>query len=257
MASFRVNLEDQDEGFVRRESTREPAIADEAYRPRRRRHGLLIFGVAFLTVLLVSLTVGYLYYQSLKQTPQYSLALLVDAAKRDDQPAIDQLIDINAVVDDFIPQITNKAVELYGKGLPPQVIARIAKIAAPLMPAVKERARAQLPKVIRARTERFGNVPFFVRVLGADRYLDFSVTGDTAIVKSKLQDHPLEVKMKRNGDRWQITGVHDEQLATDIARKIGQELIAIAANGNVANAAKKYGVGNLADLLRQAEEIVK
>jgi hypothetical protein len=257
MSSFRVNVEDRDEDFVTRESFREPAIAEIANPPRRGRRRLLIFCIGLLAVLLISFTVGYLYYQSLKRTPQYSLALLVDAAKRDDQPAIDQLIDINAVVDDFIPQITGKAVELYGKGLPLQVLARIAKIAAPLMPAVKERARAQLPKVIRTRTERFGNVPFFVMVLGADRYLDFSVNGDTAIVKSKLQDHPLEVKMRRNGDRWQITGVHDEQLATDIARKIGQELIAIAANGNVSNAAKKYGVGNLADLLRQAEEIVK
>ncbi len=62
--------------------------------------------------------------------------------------------------------------------------------------------------------------------------------------------------MKRNGETWQIVGVNDEQLATNIARTIGQEIIAIATNGG-RNTANQFGIGNLSDLLRQAEELVK
>jgi hypothetical protein len=217
---------------------------------------LAIAGIVLLSVSAVAAICGYLYYRSLKTTPQYSLALLIDAAKRSDDPEIDRLVDINAVVEDFMPQITGKAIELYGRGLPPQVLDRVTKLTVPLMPAVKERARAELPRVIRDRSERFGNVPFFAMVLGADRYLDIKITGDTAVVTSKLPDHPLEMKMRRNGDRWQITGVKEERVATEIAQKIGQEIIAIAMNGNK-KAASEYGIGNLSDLIRQAEELVQ
>lgn len=215
-----------------------------------------IAGLILLSV-LVAAAIGFLiYYQGLKSTPQYSLALLVDAAKRDDKPDIDSLIDIGAVVEDFVPQVTGKAIELYGRGVPPPVISRIERLATPILPAVKDRARAELPRVIRERTERFGYVPFFAMVMGADRYLDIVITGDTALVKSKVPEHPLEMKMRRNGARWQIVGVRDEPLATDIARKIGQEVIAIAMNGGK-DTADKFGIGNLSNLLRQAEEMVK
>lgn len=214
--------------------------------------------IAVLLVVIAGLGGGgfWLYYQSLKGTPQYSLALLIDAAKRDDKIAVEQLVDTNAVVDDFVPQVIDKAVELYGRGLPPQTIAQLKTVAAPLLPAVKERARAELPRVIRRRTERFGDVPFFGMVLGADRYLDIVVDGDTAVVKSKLHEHPLEVSMRRNGDKWSIVGVKEEQLATDIARTIGEQLIAIATRG-FRNATDRLGAGPLADILRQAEQLIR
>ena len=217
------------------------------------------FAIAGFVVLVLVLVAGvgaFFYYQSLKSTPQYSLALLVDAAKRDDRSEIATLVNIDAVVDDFVPQITNKAVELYGRGQPPEVLRKVAKLALPLLPAVKERARAELPRVIRERTKKFGSVPFFAMVIGADKYLDIAIDGDTAIVKSKLPEHQFEVKMKRSGDRWQIIGVKEEQLATAIARKVGQEIMAVAVGGGK-KAAEEFGIGNLTELLKEAEELVK
>ena len=93
--------------------------------------------------------------------------------------------------------------------------------------------------------------------MGADRYLDITVSGDVANVKSRLEDHPLELTMHKNGTKWQIVGVKDDQLATDIARKIGQEIISIASTGGPKDAANKFGVGNLAELLKQAEDLVR
>ena len=94
-------------------------------------------------------------------------------------------------------------------------------------------------------------------VIGAGRYLDIKVDGDLATVKSKIPEHPLELKMKRNGDVWQIVGVKDENLATDIAQRIGQEIITIAMNGGVENAPNTLRVDKLTDLLRRANELVK
>ena len=174
----------------------------------------VIVGTVVLTIVAVAGIGGLIYYQNLKSSPQYSLALLVDAAKRNDTAEIDARIDINAVVDDFMPQVIDKAVELYGRGMPPQVLQRVAVLAQPLMPAVKDRARAELPRVIRDRTAKYGDLPFFAMVMGANKYLGVSVTDDTAIVNSKLENRPLAMTMRRNGDRWQIVGLRDEKLAT-------------------------------------------
>lgn len=253
MSNFRVQLDNPPAA-----ATSSPKISLEPFsNAERRSKRLFLIGFASVAgIILTAIGGAFLYYQSLKDTPQYSLALLVDAAKRDDDRMIDQLVDTGAVVDDFMPQITAKAIELYGRGQPPQVIERAQRLAIPLMPAVKQRARAELPRVIRDRTARLGYVPFFAMVLGADRYLDISIAGDVADVRSKLPEHPMEFKMRRTGDRWQIVGVRDEQLAMSIASKIGQEIMAIAANGG-RNAADRLGIGNLSELIRQAEELVR
>ena len=224
--------------------------------PRFGKAVLVILGV-LAALLSISGVVGYLYFQGLKQTPQYSLAMLVDAAKRDDKRALEDFIDIDAIVEDFIPQITDKAIEMYGRGLSKPTLERVAKLATPILPAVKDRARDELPRVIRERTARFGYVPFFAMVLGAEQYLDIRIYGDIAIVTSKLPEHSLELRMKREGARWRIVGVNDDRLATEIARRLGQEIIEIASKGLNKKTAETLGVGNLADLLRQAEELVK
>ena len=51
-------------------------------------------------------------------------------------------------------------------------------------------------------------------------------------------------------------GLKDDQLATDIARRIGQEIIAAAKNGE-SDTINRFGIGNLSDLMRQAEELVR
>src|SRR5215218_267739 len=225
-------------------------------RSRSKKIVLTILGV-LVSLLIVGSIGGYFYWQSFKSTPQYSLASLVDAARHDDQAEIDQFVAIDTIVDEFMPQITGKAVELYGRGLPPQTIARVAKVATPLMPALKERARAQLPTLIRKKTQRFESVPFAAMVLGAGKYLDIRTSGDTATVRSKLPEHSFEVRMQRSGSRWKIVGIRDEALATEVAQKVGQEIIAVASSGGAAAAGDRLGIRNLNTILQQAEEIFR
>ena len=234
----------------------DPMFAASQRPLKRRRWPWYLAGGLALTVLLC-VAGGYLYWLSLESTPQYSLALVIDAAKRDDKASIETLINVDGIVDDFVPQVIDKAVELYGQGLQPKVIATLAPLAAPIIPAVKERARAELPRLIRERVQSFGNVPFAGMVLGAGRYLDIKISGDNAVVTSKLPQHPLEMKMRRNGDRWQVVGVRDDEMATNIARAIGQDVIAVAVNGGPEKSAAKLGDVSIADILRKAQQLVK
>ena len=216
----------------------------------------LIF-IAMIALLVMSCSAGFIYWRSMKQTPQYSLALLVDAARRDDKAAVGGLVEIDKVVDDFVPQIMSSAVEMYGRGLAPAVISNLTVVAQPIMPALKDRARNELPRVIRDRTEKFDYVPFAAIVMGADRYLDITIKGDIAEIKSKIEDKPLELKMKRVGDHWQVVGVRDKDLADNIAKTVGQQIIAVASGANVGDASKNLGVNNLADVLKRAEDLLR
>jgi len=210
-----------------------------------------------VALLVMSCSAGFIYWRSMKQTPQYSLALLVDAARRDDKATIGNLVEIDNVVDDFMPQIMSSAVTMYGRGLAPQVISNLTVVAQPIMPALKDRARDELPRVIRDRTEKFDYVPFAAIVMGADRYLDITIKGDMAEVKSKIEDKPLELKMKRVGDHWQVVGIRDKDLADKIAKTVGQQIIAIASGANIGDASKNLGVNNLQDVLKRAEDLLK
>jgi hypothetical protein len=259
MSRFTIDLENSPKAGANAKNYQAASIGEN--KPKKKRGKfvriLSIFAALLVSILLIGAIGSYFYWQSLKKTPQYSLALLIDAARNNDQKTIDSLVDTDAVVDDFMPQITDKAVELYGKGLPQATISKVAQVAAPVLPAIKERAKAELPRVIREKTDKFSSVPFFAIVLGADKYLEINETGDVATVKSKIAERPLELKMKKNGDKWQVIGLKDEQLATKIAQKVGQEIIAVATKGGIRKAGETLGIKNLQDLLNQAEDILK
>lgn len=197
---------------------------------------LKISGIVF-ALIGVTLIGGLIYWQSLKSSPQYSLALLVNAAQRDDHSAVATLVDSDAVVEGLLPQVVEKAVEIYGRGQSDAVIQRAMRVAQPLMPAAKEKARAELPGLIRRETSKFGDVSFPLMVLGANRYLDIRLEGDKALVKRKGSEQDLEVTMVRFGEGWKITAVRDDHMAAEIAKRIGQEIIAMTAGG------KKSGLG--------------
>lgn len=255
MSKIFVNLEEPEDRSV----NQAPKFGDYQ-KPVKRGKFSRIFryiGVFLLVFLVIGVVGGYFYWQSLKKTPQYSLALLIDAARRDDQKAVDELVDTDAVVEDFLPQITDKAVELYGRGLPPQTITRVAQVAAPIMPAVKQRARGEIPTLIREKTKKFESVPFWAIALGAERFVEITQNGENATVQSKIENRPLELELKRNGERWQVVGLKDEELARQIAEKIGEEIIAIAQQKNGNNPGRRLGVDNLQDLIKEAEGIFR
>jgi hypothetical protein len=216
---------------------------------------LKITAIAAASLIVLAGGAFLLYYQSLKKTPQYSLALLIDAARRNDKEQFARLIDTDAVVDDFVDQVMDRAVDLYGRGVPQIVIDKARSLTGPILPIIKSQAHDRLAAAIKVRSQKFANVPFFVMVFAADRYLQIDVSGDIVTVHSKIEDRPLDIKMKRNGDRWQVVSVKDDQLATDVARSIGQEIMELAETKITDAAAAQLGVTNLLNLVRQAENL--
>lgn len=252
MSKFVVNLD---------EPKSEVSISQDAsLEPKKRRGCLRILGILGILVIILLLIGGigsFFYWQSVKKTPQYSLALLVDAARKDDKEKVGQIIDTEQVVNNFVPQITDKAVELYGRNLSPTVISKVSLLIIPLMPAIKGKAQEELPLLIRENTQKFEKVPYWVIALGADRALDIKIEGDSAQIKSKDADDPLEIRMKRDGQLWKVVEVKDERIAQKVAEKIGQQLMTLASKGNLNQAGEVLGVENLGNLLKDLNNIFR
>lgn len=252
MSEFTVDLEDQDreETVVRKRPEPDPPV-----KPARGRF-LLIAAAVVGVLLLIAGVAGLIYWQRLKASPQYSLALLVDAARRDDQKAIDDLVDTDAVVDSFLPQVIEKAVEMYGKNVPGIAVTALQKAADQFKPAIKRRAREEVPRVIREKTDRFDRVPYWTMAIGAGWFLDITYEGDTAKVKSLIENRPFELTMKRNGDVWRVVGIKDDVVARRIAEKIGQEIINIVSKEGLNKAAEKIAPGGLNELKKKLDELI-
>ena len=234
---------------------------EQTVSPQKKRGGCLrilgILSIVGIILLLIGAIIGYFYWQNVKKTPQYSLALLVDAARKDDKEKVAQLVDTEQIVNNFAPQITEKAIELYGRNIPAPIIAKVAQFVTPLMPAIKDKAKEELPNLIREKTEKFDKVPYWLIALGAERALEIKIEGDTAHITSKIPEKPLDLTMKRDGQLWKIIAIKDDQLSQKIAEKVGQQLMALVKSGSLENAQKQLGVEKLGDVLKNLNDIFK
>ncbi len=213
---------------------------------------ILILLAAFLGFFLILIAAfAYLYWQKVKQSPQYSLAILVESARVDDRDVVARFIDVDAVVDDFMPQVMQKATELYGRNLPPETIKKFSEAIAPIMPSLKNRVREEIPRVIREKTKALERLPWWAIALGADRVLEITVEGDLAYVRGKVDDQDLVITLRRSGEIWRVVAVKDDRLAREIAEKIGQDLILMFNREGTKKAAEKLGIRGVEDLLKK------
>ncbi|MDQ4120118.1 MAG: hypothetical protein M3209_01460 [Acidobacteriota bacterium] len=187
---------------------------------------LLILGGLLAVVLVIGAIGGYWWWSNLQKSPTYSLALLIDASRKDDQAKIDQFLDSNAVVDNFVPQIEAKAKERYARGFPPETVKRaeqlIGQYLTPVLPTIKEQARREIPRQIKSKTANLPELGTWATTTLINRVAEVTQTGDTATIKSNYENRPIELTMQKNGDKWKVVAVKDEPLADRIAQEIGQ-----------------------------------
>jgi hypothetical protein len=208
----------------------ERARAEAQARGGRRRFGrtgriLSLTGLVVSGVLLVALVGTYAWWQSYKKSPAYSLALLVDAAQHDDVQGVESLIDADQIAQGFVPQVIDN---LAGAGSPlqPQMRASLTTALPVLLPRVRETMREEVAREVKgfAKNDAASRLPFFVKALGVRQAASVTEHGDAATVTLKAGDRPVELAMRREGERWKVVTVKDEQLATDIAARLAASL---------------------------------
>ncbi|HEV2912071.1 MAG TPA: DUF2939 domain-containing protein [Pyrinomonadaceae bacterium] len=190
---------------------------------------LAIVAIALGVLLLGLLVGGYFWWQSYKTTPAYTLALLVDAAQRDDQAAFDQLVDTNKIVENFVPQVTEKALGRYASALTAPIRKQVEQQVPKLVPSVRQSVRDEVTKQVKEMSQRAGNWPFPLVALGIPYAVGIKEEGDAAHVDVNLRDRPVQLTMQRSGERWKIVAVKDDTLAARIVDDIAKNLPAIGS----------------------------
>ncbi len=235
-----------------------------ASKPKKRRgilgKILLALGALLLVSGVLAAIGGYWWWSNLQKSPTYSLALLVDAARNDDHKTVEQLLDTNAVVDNFVPQVKEKANERYGRSFPPDKVKRAEQLLTqylmPILPGVKERAKQEVPRVIKERTQSLPQVSPWIMTAGINRLVSVEENGDTAIVKGSLQNREVELTMQRVSEveRWKIIAVKEPVMADQIAEEVAQKILATLNKKN--GDAKSQSKNTIEDLRKQIEDIV-
>ncbi len=204
-----------------------------AHMPGRGSRGgrILLIVAIVLGVLLAGLIAGgYFYWQSYKTGPAYSLALLVDATQRNDQPVFDQIVDIDKIVENFVPQVTEKAIGQYAAALTAPIRKQVEQQVPKLLPGVKQKVRDEVSKQVKEMSQRAGSMPFPLVALGIPYAVGIKEEGDAATVDVTLKDRPVQLTMQRqSAERWKIVAVKDDALAARIVDEIARNLPAIGS----------------------------
>lgn len=194
----------------------------------------VLFVAGGLGVIVAGLVLaGYGWYRSYRATPPYSLALLADAAGRDDAPTIDALLDVDAVTRGLVPQVKAKIAErAQGEGATPAPIRRyVEQNAAVLIPGARDAVRAAVVEQIESGVAAgVGRYPFFLGAVGVRFAADeIREEGDVATVTFKRNERPVELMMQRGGNlgHWRVVSVRSDELATRISDNLARGLPAL------------------------------
>ena len=188
----------------------------------RRRHGgrgiaKLLLIIAIILLLLVGglAAGGFFWWRSYQSSPAYSLALLTDAAQRDDTATVDSFLDVPKIGSDFTAQVRQRVPSPAVSSwlLPSQADAVKSAASSKLNETIHE----QLQKEIKQLTDVAAGKPFILIAIAVPRFVDVKQTDKTAEVTVNIKDEQIQLTMASDGDRWRIVAVKDDKLAKIVA----------------------------------------
>jgi hypothetical protein len=153
----------------------------------------------------------------------------VDAVQNKDEAAFNELVDTDKVVENFVPQVTEKALGRYAAALTAPMRRQVEALVPKLLPGVKAQVRDEVTKKIKEISARAQGKPFFLIALGMPYVVDVKEDADAAQVLANLNDRQVELTMVRNESRWKIIAVKDDVMAAQLVDRIVKDLPAIGS----------------------------
>jgi hypothetical protein len=197
--------------------------------PKKSRVGkiLALFAASILVIILFLAGGVFLWWQHYQTTPAYSLALLVDAAQRNDMTAVDKIVDTDKIVNDFAKQVTDKTSSHYGAALSDATRKQIESLLPTLLPAIKQTVRDGLASRVKELSENANQKPFIVIAIALPYFVKIDAEAETAKASAVLHDSRVELGMQRAENGWNVVTVQDDALVQKIIDDIIKQLPAI------------------------------
>lgn len=198
-------------------------------KPRR---WLRVLGILFgliVVVVVVAGVGGFLYWRHYQTTPAYTVALLIDAAQRNDAAEFEKRINDDEIAKNMIATVSQKAAGRYGLAINSSVQSQIDKVMPSLLPRLKQTIHDEVVKQIKEFAAKSEPQPFILLVVGVPRLVTVTTEGDTAKVKAPLSDRTIELTMQRDADRWKVIEFKDDVVVQRVVDNVMKELPAIGS----------------------------
>jgi len=198
-------------------------------KPRR---WLRVLGILFgliVVVLVVAGVGGFLYWRHYQTTPAYTVALLIDAAQRNDAAEFEKRINDDEIAKNMVAPVSQKAAGRYGLAINSSVQSQIDKVMPSLLPRLKQPIHDEVVKQIKEFAAKSEPQPFILLVVGVPRLVTVTTEGDTAKVKAPLSDRTIELTMQRDAERLKVTEFKDDVVVQRVVDNVMKELPAIGS----------------------------
>ena len=182
---------------------------------------LLIIAVFLLFVIGGVAAGGYFWWRHYQSSPAYSLALLADAAQRNDTATMDGLFDYDSIFKALIAQ-ARPGPALAGS--PWLTFSELNSLAPSVSAKGKETLKNEVHAEAKRTSERAAGKPFLVVALAMPWYTDVKEQENVAQANLDIQTERIQLTMQRDGDHWRIVGVQDDNLTKLLTNAVTRSL---------------------------------
>jgi hypothetical protein len=210
-----------------------PSGRPQAYQvPQKKRRWPKILAILLVLMFVVGVAGvvgGYLWWRHYQSTPAYSIALLVDAAQKNDMPSFQKQIDDEAIVRNMAGDVSQKAASRYGIALSSTLQKQIDTAVPTLLPRLKDTIHQEVAKEIKEFASKTEPRPFILVAVAVPTLVTISEQGNRATAIASLPNRKIELGLERSGDLWKVTAVKDDVLLQRIVDRVMKDLPAIGA----------------------------
>ena len=214
-------------------------------RRRSRRWPKILALLAIVVVVAIGLAAvggffGWRHYQS---TPAYSLTLLIDAVQRGDAEEIAKRIDDEEIARNMAALVSKKAGSRYGLAMNAATQQKIDQAMPTLMPRLKQTMHDEVTQEIKnfVAASSPNPKPFYVLVILVPWLVKITTEGDVAKAASAVTHSSFELTMKRDADRWKVTGFNNDTVVQRVVDSVMKDLPAIGSVDSVDPLLKNLG----------------
>ena len=222
----------------------EPGPGNKPAARRKSRRWLRVLALlAVVVVVVIGLAAvgGFFWWRHYQSTPAYSLTLLVDAAQRGDVEEMAKRIDDEEIARNMVDAVSRKASARYGLAMSSVTQQKIDQVMPSLLPRLKQTIHDEVTKEIRNFAAASETKPFIFLLITVPSLVKITTEGDTAKATAEVSNRNVEFTMRRDAERWKVTGFDDDAVVQRVVDSVMKELPAIGAVDSGESLFKKPG----------------
>jgi hypothetical protein len=194
----------------------------------RWRRVLAILAMLVLVGVVVVAAGGFLWWRHYQSMPAYTVALILDAAQRDDLDAFQNRVDDEEIAKNMAAEVSQKAgARFAGNSSMQQVIDNALPS---LTPAVKKTIHDELLPVMKSFAAAPEQRSFISLVAAVSSFMTVTTEGDIAKATGRINGHRIELTMRPDANRWKVIKVDDDLIVQRVVDTVMKGLPAMGGD---------------------------